>query len=231
MGEFESIKSKERVKELGEVFTPEHIVKDMLNLDGVKECSYDLDKTFLEPSCGTGNFLVEIIERKVGVALEKSTNINELKVNLLRVVCSTYGVDIMPDNVNTSKERMYTIIKAGFNKFTGEDMDNDRKYRKTIEYILDRNIILGNTLENTMAKEIKKPKKKGTSSMGLSMFTGKLGDDVTKEMEFSEWEFNGENVTRTSYLACAMDSVYVAYKPVHYTELASVEDREAQLEL
>ena len=58
-----SIKSKERVNKFGEVFTPENIVKDMLDMDGVRECSYSLDKTFLEPSCGTGNFLVEIIAR------------------------------------------------------------------------------------------------------------------------------------------------------------------------
>lgn len=74
MEQFESIKSKERVKELGEVFTPEGIVKDMLNLIDTAEpkykaeygCEYteSLEKTFLEPSCGTGNFLVEIVARK-----------------------------------------------------------------------------------------------------------------------------------------------------------------------
>lgn len=79
-------KSKDRVRDFGEVFTPVNIVKDMCDLVDNAIAKEDnitpkaiLAKTWLEPSCGTGNFLVEILERKVKLALSISENKPEMK--------------------------------------------------------------------------------------------------------------------------------------------------------
>ncbi len=59
------IKSKERVQQHGEVFTPQWMVKKMLDVEGIKQACENIDATFLEPAAGDGNFLVAILERKL----------------------------------------------------------------------------------------------------------------------------------------------------------------------
>ena len=66
------IKSSDRVKSLGEVFTPKNIVKQMLDQPEVMEKVNDLTATILEPSAGEGAFLVEVLRRKMKVALSQS---------------------------------------------------------------------------------------------------------------------------------------------------------------
>ena len=218
MEQFESIKSKERVKELGEVFTPKEIVEDMLglvdkasiedmgdNANGYRGYSYDLDKTFLEPSCGTGNFLVEIVARKCETAVEKYKNSlqddnakEEFKVNLLKCVATVYGVDIMPDNVNESRKRVTEVIEGVYKEKLQVDLSRD--FRKTLEYIIERNIVLGNTLEYSMYFEFpnegakgKNKKAKTNKESGL-MFKGVLQKDSdTRDLEILEWELNTKN--------------------------------------
>lgn len=79
------IKSKQRVKDFAEVFTPAHIVKDMCDLVP-EEMWTNVETTFLEPACGTGNFLVEILERKFKLCKDWEDGLRALK--------SVYGVDI-----------------------------------------------------------------------------------------------------------------------------------------
>ena len=245
MEQYESIKSKERVKELGEVFTPDGIVKDMLGLvdeasikdmgdnvpTGYKGYSYDLDKTFLEPSCGTGNFLVEIVRRKCETAVAKSkingteeVDIEALKINLLKAVATTYGVDIMSDNVGKSRERVIEIVQKTF-----EDTTNGKypmPFKNAVAYIVEVNIIYGNTLENTMAIENNLKmliKNKVTGKFPAYPLEGKLGDAGVGMLEYSEWRFTGENVKRTSYLAASMDTWYEEYDEVHYKRIKNAD--------
>tara|TARA_B100001059_G_C17777675_1_gene552255 strand:+ start:143 stop:550 length:408 start_codon:yes stop_codon:yes gene_type:complete len=89
------IKSKERVDNLGEVFTPEFIIEKMLN--NIPSSYWKLNKSFLEPTCGTGNFLVEILKKKV---FHGNSIIESLR--------SLYGIDIMEDNVIESRKRLFT---------------------------------------------------------------------------------------------------------------------------
>lgn len=93
----EQIKSKERVREHGEVFTNEREVKAMCDLIPPDTWN-DITKTFLEPSCGTGNFLVEILDRKLKRCKDEREG--------LKAVNSIFGVDILADNVNESRDRM-----------------------------------------------------------------------------------------------------------------------------
>lgn len=94
------IKSKQRVKDFAEVFTPKHIVKDMCDLVPA-EMWANIDATFLEPACGTGNFLVEILERKFKLCQSWEDGLRALK--------SIYGMDIQADNVEEAKGRLFDM--------------------------------------------------------------------------------------------------------------------------
>jgi len=91
------VRSKDRVKELGEVFTPAALVSAML--DKMPADSWLPDKTWLEPSCGTGNFLVQILERKLAAGHPP-----------LQALATLYGIDIMEDNVVESRRRLKEIV-------------------------------------------------------------------------------------------------------------------------
>lgn len=101
------IKSKQRVKDFAEVFTPKHIVKDMCDLVP-EEMWVSVDTTFLEPACGTGNFLVEILERKFKLCESWEYGLRALK--------SVYGVDIQQDNVEEAKGRLFEMYIKQFPK-------------------------------------------------------------------------------------------------------------------
>lgn len=94
------IKSKQRVKDFAEVFTPKHIVKDMCDLVP-EEMWQSVETTFLEPACGTGNFLVEILERKFKLCQSWEDGLRALK--------SIYGMDIQADNVEEAKGRLFDM--------------------------------------------------------------------------------------------------------------------------
>ena len=221
------IKGKDRVKELGEVFTPDWVVKDMMNLDGIHQMSYCLKSTFLEPSCGTGNFLVEILARKLAVAYILSNDKSLFDINLIIAVSTIYGVDIMLDNVHESKARMLSMCEGVYQEFFNADIrtDNPDLY-KSIKYIIDRNIIFGNMLTYEMAgyKQFKRKPKSGNIS--LDEYNDKI------EMKFSEWELNEANNTifikRNVWSAESPDILLEdetnSYDPISYLELHKLKD-------
>lgn len=129
-------KSKARVKELGEVFTPAILVSDML--DKMPDDSWLPGKTWLEPSCGTGNFLVQILQRKIAAGHPP-----------LQALSTIYGVDIMKDNVVESRKRLLQGVIDGGLDWEGPDL------RKTVK-ILKQNIRQGNTLEQPLAEIFRK---------------------------------------------------------------------------
>lgn len=108
-------KSKERVKKHGEVFTPAWLVKDMCDMvqneaePGVDV--YAIQTTFLEPACGNGNFLVEIYRRK----LERCHR----PADALQALGTIYGVDILHDNVEEARARLYAMYVESY----GPSMD------------------------------------------------------------------------------------------------------------
>ncbi|MGN0598669.1 MAG: N-6 DNA methylase [Oscillospiraceae bacterium] len=125
------IKSKKRVQDYGEVFTPAHIVKDMCNLIP-SDVWENISSTFLEPCCGNGNFLAEILERKLSRCENAEQGLTALK--------SIYAIDIQQDNVEESKLRLFDIFIKHFPKApatTGIEA----------AAILEHNIICGNSLE------------------------------------------------------------------------------------
>lgn len=101
------IKSKQRVSDFGEVFTPAHIVKDMCDLVP-EEMWVNIDTTFLEPACGNGNFLAEILSRKFRLCKDWQDGLKALN--------SVYGIDIQADNVEETKIRLFDMYIAAFPK-------------------------------------------------------------------------------------------------------------------
>ena len=145
------INSKDRVRDAGEVFTPDSIVCDMLKLcDDV-----DITTTFLEPSCGDGQFLIRILYNKLLKVVELP--IEQREIGLFKAVQSIYGIDIQEDNIKNAKSRMLRIIKG--EKVSTFDLNNKTNVVeinlgitltdniiKRINDILDTNIQVGNTL-------------------------------------------------------------------------------------
>ena len=137
------IKSKRRVAEHGEVFTNEREVKAMCDLVA-QECDR-IDSRFLEPACGDGNFLAEILTRKLTTVkkLYKSNPYDYERYSVLAVT-SVYGVDILADNVAECRERLFKLwdkeYKSACKKAVSEET------REAVKYILSKNILCGNAL-------------------------------------------------------------------------------------
>lgn len=120
-------KSKERVKKFGEVFTPAWLVKKMCDMLDAENDGYafDIEKTFIEPCCGTGNFAVEIIGRK----LAKCKTPDDVRT----AVASYYTIEIQEDNVLECRDRVETMVAEHFPGVNVRD-------------ILERNIVCGDFL-------------------------------------------------------------------------------------
>jgi hypothetical protein len=136
------VKSKQRVNDHGEVFTSSREVNNMLDL--VNQEAERVDSRFLEPACGTGNFLVEIINRKLKIVERRYTkNQSEFEFYAIIALSSIYGVDILKDNVHTCRQRLLGI-------FTHCYISNFKHPKYSLlhsaEFILNRNIIWGNAL-------------------------------------------------------------------------------------
>ena len=137
------VKSKQRVAEHGEVFTAEREVKAMCDLVS-QECDR-IDSRFLEPACGNGNFLAEILTRKLATVkkLYKSNPYDFDRYSVL-AVSSIYGVDIMQDNTDECRKRLYKIWDKEYKAVCKKQCNDDT--RKSVEYILGKNILCGNAL-------------------------------------------------------------------------------------
>ncbi len=138
-----SIKSKKRVTDFGEVFTSEREVKAMCNL--VKDETYRIDSIVLEPACGDGNFLAEILHRKLNT-VEKRYGKSPLDFERYSVlaVSSLYGVDIQEDNADKCRERLFLIWKNIHSRLTGKEAMTG--VNCAVRYILKCNIICGDAL-------------------------------------------------------------------------------------
>ena len=126
------VKSKQRVADHGEVFTAEREVLAMLDL--VQHETTRIDSRFLEPACGDGNFLVEILRRKLAVV--KRLHATDFEHYALLAVSTLYGIDILQDNVHRCRERL-------LQQFDG----CSHLYRNTIKHIISLNIVWGDTLD------------------------------------------------------------------------------------
>ena len=141
--EQKQVKSKERVTNHGEVFTNKREVNAMLDL--VKQETERIDSRFLEPACGTGNFLVEILERKLKVveARYKKSQL-EYERNAITAITSIYGVDILEDNVQACRDRLLGIFTKYYIHHYKKEINE--AFLLSAEFILSKNIIWGDAL-------------------------------------------------------------------------------------
>ena len=140
------VKSRERVQQHGEVFTNEREVNAMLDL--VKHETERIDSRFLEPACGDGNFLAEILRRKLRVCrhlVEQGKNTQlEYEKNAVLAVSSIYGIELLPDNAMACRERLFGIFQEEYQALYRADMKAE--CMDSIRYLLSKNIIIGNAL-------------------------------------------------------------------------------------
>ena len=139
-------KSKDRVRDQGEVFTASEQVTAMLDL--VRDCSDNIDAKFLEPSCGNGNFLVAILNRKLAVVTTRFKKQQDFEFYSLVALASIYGVDICVDNVKEAKERMRVILKDWYS-YKHNTHKPSTGFYDAVDYIMDQNIICGDMLNGT----------------------------------------------------------------------------------
>ena len=105
--------SKQRVSDHGEVYTNPREVNAMLDL--VKHEAERIDSRFLEPACGTGNFLVEILNRKLQIISDRySKSQLEYERHVVIAVGSIYGIDLLPDNIQACQERLFQQFSDQF---------------------------------------------------------------------------------------------------------------------
>lgn len=136
-------KSKERVRDHGEVFTNEREVKAMCDLVD-DECNR-IDSRFLEPACGDGNFLAEILTRKLAVVKRKyGKSPLDYEKNAVLAASSIYGVDILIDNVLACRARMFALWDKEYVAVCGKEVNEDA--REAVKFIFSRNIVCGNAL-------------------------------------------------------------------------------------
>jgi hypothetical protein len=146
MNEKKQVKSKKRVADHGEVFTNEREVNAMLDL--VKHETERIDSRFLEPACGNGNFLAEVLRRKLKVVDQRYGN-NQMDWERYAVIAisSIYGVDILEDNAKECRERLYTIFDDFYTALFKDKCKEE--CRRSIRFLFDRNILWGDALDFT----------------------------------------------------------------------------------
>lgn len=175
--ETSQIKSKERVSQRGEVFTAEREVNAMLDL--VENECLRPDSRFLEPACGDGNFLSAILKRKL-TELRRKYKKSPRDYEKLSIVAigSLYGVDIMNDNVEACRERLFSIWDTEYTNHCKSDASDET--REAAKFIIERNIINGNAL--------------------TLMCVDANGNDTKAPIVFSEWTLiNGTQMQRSDY--------------------------------
>ena len=126
------IKSRERVSQHGEVFTAQREVNAMLDL--VKPETERIESRFLEPACGNGNFLAEILRRKLTILSSHfSRSRIDYEFNAIVAVGSIYGIEIQSDNVEECRIRLFEIFREDYLKLFKNSASSEFLY--SIKYI------------------------------------------------------------------------------------------------
>lgn len=165
--------SRERVADHGEVYTHEREVNAMLDL--VKQETERIESRFLEPACGTGNFLAEVLARKLRVVESRYKKSQlEYERNAVLAVSSMYGIDILQDNVAKCCKRLFGLFDEAYTRLFKKAAKHE--CRNAVRYILKQNIIHGDAL------------------------TLKTVDDNPRPIVFAEWSpVNGSMFKRRDF--------------------------------
>ena len=174
---YQQVVSKKRVADHGEVYTNTREVNAMLDL--VKQETERIESRFLEPACGTGNFLVEILNRKLAmVAMRYAKSQLEYERYAVLAASSIYGIDILADNVAACQARLFEVFNTQYTALFKKH--GTEQCRNAVRYILSRNILHGDALT--------------LKTVG--------NDDVAEQpIVFSEWSaVNGSMLKRRDFI-------------------------------
>jgi hypothetical protein len=137
------IVSKKRVTDHGEVHTGQREVQAMLDL--VRHETERVDSRFLEPACGDGNFLAEVLKRKLAAVEQRyGRSQTEYERYAVQAVCSIYGIDILQDNVYRCRDRLLAIFEESYARLWKEKVQ--ARCVATVRHVLGLNIIWGDAL-------------------------------------------------------------------------------------
>ena len=222
MSNQKQIKSKARVSAHGEVFTADREVNAMLDL--VKEETE-------RPACGNGNFLAKILERKLAVVNTRyAKNRADWELYALIAVGSAYGIEILQDNVDECRERLYAIFLQEYQSLFPEENVNTKDYLRSIRYVFERNILWGDALD------LRTPDKK--HPIVFSEWSAINGSGMIKRRDFAFKDLTEnkamDKVDSSGQFALFSDENDPAfipepikeYPPIHYTKLYSHETDE-----
>ena len=144
----QQLRSKQRVADHGEVFTPGWMVDAMLDL--VKEESERIDSRFLEPACGSGNFLVKILARKLAaVDVKYAKSDFERRHYALLAVMSIYGIELLADNIAECRANLLEILSVHLR------LDPADELVRAAAFVLAQNLVHGDAL--TMRNQTGEP--------------------------------------------------------------------------
>jgi len=140
------VKSRRRVQDHAEVLTPSWVVNDMLDL--VIDESERIDSRILEPACGDGNFLVQVLARKLATAKSRYGKITfEMRHQALLALMSIYGIDIQADNAADCRGRLLFVFGEFLNLLPGDD------FMGAARTVLEANIVNGDALAMTIVSD------------------------------------------------------------------------------
>jgi hypothetical protein len=135
--------SKERVANHGEVYTNSREINAMLDL--VRQETDRIDSKFLEPACGHGNFLIEVLRRKLKIVQDRyQKNQTDYENYSIIAVSSLYGIDILEDNIVECRNRLLSEFEENYKSIYKEKINT--KCLDVIKFILNKNIIWGDAL-------------------------------------------------------------------------------------
>lgn len=190
-------------------------------LDLVKQETERIDSRFLEPACGTGNFLTEILERKLRV-VESRYGRSQLDFERYAIlaISSIYGIDILDDNVRQCRHRLYGIFDYDYYSRLFKRRARE-KYRESVRFILDRNIIWGNALTLMTAD--------ATPSPIIFSEWSPVNGSMLKRRDFTFHELlSHESMKELPLFSDLGENVFIPtpvkeYPPVHFMEIAHVQ--------
>jgi len=207
--------SKQRVADHGEVLTGHKEVSAMLDL--VEDETLRIDSRFLEPACGDGNFLAEVLARKLTVVERRYCKSQlEYERYAILAICSIYGIDILPDNVQRCRERLLWLFEETYRRvFKSKARE---KCLDSARHILGLNIVWGDAL--TLKTVGEKP-----THIKFAEWSP-INGSLLKRRDFCFRELLDRQSDRDLPLFSDLgDEVFVPtpeaeYPPVHFLELA-----------
>lgn len=208
--------SRERVSDHGEVLTGKREVHAMLDL--VAQETKRIESRFLEPACGTGNFLTVILERKLAV-VEARYGKSQLDFERYAVVAvtSVYGIDILADNVSQCCERLFGVFDEFYERLFPQT--SRAGCREAVRFILARNIVWGDALDLKTCKEPRRP----IVFSEWSLVNGSMLKRRDFRLSFLLEKYHQTVLFSDEGNVADLNKSVKEYPPVHFMEIAHVQ--------